>query len=87
MILTRNSDVRNHLSARWRAEKSPHLSVSQPDATGFSEGESVAVKVDPSKLAEDFHGEHSSQGIHIVPTVKPANSASPQVPDIPGSTP
>ncbi len=85
MILTRDSDVKNHLSARWRAEKSPHLSVSQPDATGFSEADPLAVKVDSSGFAEDFHGEHSSQGIHIVPVAQPALPQEVLTPDTPGS--
>ena len=85
MILTRNSDVKNPLSARWRSGRSPSLSVSQPDATGSSEADPGAIKVDSSAFAEDFHGEHSSRGIHIVPAVKPPNSASVPVPDIPGS--
>jgi len=85
MILARNSDVKNHLSAHWRAVKSPHLSVSQPDATGFSEAEPVAVKVDPSEFVEDFHDEHSSCGIHLVPAAQSPNTARALGPDTPGS--
>jgi hypothetical protein len=85
MILTRNSDVKDPLSVRWRAGRSPYLSVSQPGATGFSEADPRAIKVELSGFAEDFHGEHSSRGTQMVPAAQQPSSASVQVPDIPGS--
>lgn len=85
MSLTKKSDVKNHLSARWRAGSRSHLTASQPNAAGFSGSEPGAVKADPSGFVEDFHGEHSSHGITMEPVAHLTSSVDIQVPAAPGN--
>jgi hypothetical protein len=71
MSLINRSDVKNHLSPRFRTEIHLCDPVSQPDATGYSVPEPDAIKAGPSTFAQDFVAEHSSpsvtaaQGAHL----------------------
>jgi len=60
MSLTKQSDVKNHLSPRFRTKLHLCEPVSQPDATGYSVPEPDAIKATPSTFAQDFVAEHSS---------------------------
>ena len=62
MSLTKQSDVKNHLSPRHRTEIHLCPPESQPDATGFSAAESGAVQADASDSAKDLVPQHSSFG-------------------------
>jgi hypothetical protein len=56
----RQSDVKNHLSPRFRTKIHLCAPASQPDATGLSAAEADKTKASPSGFAEDFVAEHSS---------------------------
>jgi hypothetical protein len=73
----RQSDVKNHLSPRFRAKIHLCDPVSQPDATGFSGAEPDATAI-PSGFAKDFLAEHSSPGAAVVSAGKSAISTEPQ---------
>ena len=60
MSLHKQSDVKNHLSPRYRAKV--HLCEPVSDATGFSGAEPDAIKAIPLGFAEDFLAEHTSPG-------------------------
>ena len=58
MSLIKKSDVKNHLSLRYRTQIHLSQPESQPDATGFSVVEMGKVQSDRSTFAEDFVAEH-----------------------------
>jgi hypothetical protein len=60
MSLVKRSDVKNHLSPRFRTKIHLCEPVSQPDATGFSSAEPEPTSPQPAEFADDFIGEHSS---------------------------
>jgi len=62
MSLVKQSDVKNHLSSRYRSKIHLCQPESQPDATGFSVAEPDASKANPSSFVKDFVAEHSSSG-------------------------
>lgn len=70
MSLIKKSDVKNHLSSHHR--KGIHLTrqTSQPDATGFSVPEAGGTPAKPPTFADDFSGEHSSNGASVAPAVQ-----------------
>jgi hypothetical protein len=76
------SDVKNHLSPRYRREIHLCQPASQPDATGFSVAEPGAIKSDPSDFAKDFLAEHSSSGTALAPTDHLTGSIRPQAPTV-----
>jgi hypothetical protein len=76
MSLTPKTDVKNHLFARARARNRPHIIRDQPDKTSVSKAEPGEAKVDSSKFDSDFVGEHSPDGISIVPATPLAGSIS-----------
>ncbi len=80
MSLIKKSDVKNHLSARYRKEVHLGKQVSQPDATGFSKAEPGAGKVKPSVFAEDFNVEHSFPCTGVAPSDPLTDSNCPQAP-------
>lgn len=61
----RQSDVKNHLSLRFRTKIHLCEPVSQPDATGFSGADPDAIAANPSGFSEDFVREHSSSSAII----------------------
>ncbi|MGB8261046.1 MAG: hypothetical protein WCE75_11875 [Terracidiphilus sp.] len=83
MSLVKKSDVKNHLSPRFRKEIHLNQPESQPDATGFSVAEPAAVQAEPTEFARDFQGEHSSAGA-FVPPPDPMNG--PVVPQAPAAS-
>ena len=77
MSLVKKSDVKNHLSARFRDKIHLLNPESQPDATGFSEAESEeesATAATEAKFAKDFVADHSEAVTSSVP-VDPLNGA------------
>jgi len=83
MSLIRQSDVKNHLSTRWRKGRRPFPFESQPEPAGLPEAETVIIVAERSEFAQDFLGEHSSLGIHIVPGAHPVRSQEAHSPDAP----
>ena len=82
MSLIKKSDVKNHLSPRFRTKIHLCQPESQPDATGFSVAEPDAIKADPSGFAEDFVAEHSSSGVALAPADPLTGSIRPQAPAV-----
>ncbi len=80
MSLTKKSDAKNHLSARFRNEIHLDKPVSEPDATGFSQDEPGARKDTSSDFAEDFQVEHSFSAIALAPSDPLTGSLGPQSP-------
>jgi len=60
MSLVKRSDVKNHLSLKFRTKIHLCAPESQPDATGFSGAECDTDKANVSGFASDFVAEHSS---------------------------
>jgi hypothetical protein len=56
----RQSDVKNHLSPRFRTKIHLSQPESQPDATGFSGAELEITKENQATFSKDFTAEHSS---------------------------
>ena len=77
MSLIKKSDVKNHLSPRFRAKIHLCPLVSQPDATGYSVAEPGAIKAKSASFAEDFLAEHSSSGVTVAPLDPVAGSMEP----------
>jgi len=63
----RKTDVKNHLSARGRAESGTFLAASKLNLPVFSAAETAALEADPTGFAEDYIGEHVAHGMRIVP--------------------
>jgi hypothetical protein len=80
MSLVKRSDVKNHLSPRYRTKIHPWPLLSQPDATGFSVAESDTFSANASEFAKDYVGEHSSSGVAVAPTDPVAGLIRPQAP-------
>jgi hypothetical protein len=80
MSLIKKSDVKNHLSARYRKEVHLDKPASRPDAVGFSKAEPGARKANPSDFAKDFQAEHSFSGSALAPSDPLTGSIGPQVP-------
>jgi len=76
MSLHRQSDVKNHLSARYRAKI--YLCKPVSGAGGLAAGEPEAMKAVPLGFAEDFLGEHSLPGEVPASTVPVTGCISPQ---------
>jgi hypothetical protein len=81
MSLTRKSDVKNHLSPRFRTKIHLCPPESQPDATGFSVAEPDATEAKPSIFAEDFVAEHSTTRVAVAPADPVIGSSRPQAPN------
>ena len=74
MSLNKQSDVKNHLSSRYRTKV--HLRESVLDATGLSVAEPDAIKANASDFAADFLAEHSLSGVAAAPDDPVARSIS-----------
>jgi hypothetical protein len=64
----RQSDVKNHLSPRFRTKIHLCDPVSPPNATGNSVPVPDAIQANSSNFAQDFVAEHSSPGAAVAPT-------------------
>ncbi len=60
MSLVKKSDVKNHLSPRFRTKIHLSQPESQPDATGFSGAEPDTNQENRATFSKDFIAEHSS---------------------------
>jgi hypothetical protein len=65
MTLIKKGDVKNDPSSRNRSEIHLHRSSSQPDATGFSGGQSDSISSNAVERTRNFP---TSSGPKIVPT-------------------
>jgi hypothetical protein len=72
MSLTKKSDVKNDPFSRNRSEIHLHRSSSQPDATGFSGGQSDSIS---SNAAEKTRNVQTSSGPELVPTQDQSDSS------------
>jgi hypothetical protein len=70
MSLIKKSDVKNHLSSHHRKATHPTRQTSQPDATGFSVPEAGGTPANAPTFADDFSGEHSSNGASVAPAIQ-----------------
>ena len=82
MSQIRQSDVKNHLSPRFRTKIHLCDPASQPDATGYSVAEPDAIKTDPSTFAQDFVAEHSLSGAAAAPGDHLPGSFRPEAPAV-----
>jgi hypothetical protein len=75
MSLIKKSDVKNHLSNRYRNRNGIHLQppVSQPDATGFSGEQPERADSSANNTVEDPRNGLSASGQENLP-VKPDSS-------------
>ena len=78
MSLIKKSDVKNHLSARFRKEIHLDKTANAPVAAGFSPEEPGARAAGPSDFAHDFQAEHSSSDAVHTPTDPLTASVAPQ---------
>lgn len=71
MSQPRKIDVKNHLSARGRSGHGPFQPLSESNPTESLTAQLITaeleVEVNTAAFAEDFSGEHSSQGPGIAP--------------------
>ncbi len=79
MSLHKQSDVKNHLSPRYRTKL--HLFDPVSNAAGLSVDKSDATKAAPLGFAEDFLAEHSRSG-KGAPAGVMAGSISTQVAEV-----
>jgi hypothetical protein len=82
MSLIKKSDVKNHLSPRFRTKIHLCEPESQPDATGYSVVEPNASKANASSFAEDFFAEHSSSGLVVAAADPVTGSIRLQAPTV-----
>lgn len=80
MSQIRQSDVKNHLSPRFRTKIHLCDPVSQPDATGYSVPEPDPIKATPSAFTQDFVAEHSLSGAAVAPADPVSGSSRLHVP-------
>jgi hypothetical protein len=73
----RKSDVKNHLSPKFRTEIHLVPAVSLPDATGNSSAESGADQPDSPGFAKDFLADHSTSGVALTAVKPSADPVSP----------
>jgi hypothetical protein len=85
MSQIRQSDVKNHLSPRFRTKIHLCDPVSPPDATGNSVPEPDAIQANSSSFAQDFVAEHSSSGAAVAPGDHLPGSFRPEAPAVPKS--
>ncbi|SPE17853.1 hypothetical protein SBA5_1100033 [Candidatus Sulfotelmatomonas gaucii] len=78
----KRSDVKSHLHSPLVTKIHLVQPESQPDATGYSDGEPEAIKADPSGFAQDFVAEHSSSGVAVAPTDPTTGSIGQQAPAV-----
>ena len=82
MSLVKGSDVKNHLSLKFRTEIHLCPPESQADATGFSGAECDTDKANVSGFAFDFVAEHSSPRGDAAPADHLPGSFQPEVPEV-----
>ncbi len=82
MSIIKQSDVKDHLSPRFRTEIHLCDPVSQPDATGYSVAEPVAIKASASSFTEDFVAEHSAPRVAAAPGDHLPGSFRPETPTV-----
>ncbi len=67
MSLIKQSDVKNHLSPRYRTKIHLREPVSLCDTASLSAAEPDTIQIDPLHFAADFVAEHSSPGTALAP--------------------
>jgi hypothetical protein len=79
------SDVKNHLSLRFRARTYLGAPAGQPDVSGSLLVEPGAIGAGPSPFAEDHSAEHTTADISLTPIAKPIDFSGSQEPETPKS--
>jgi hypothetical protein len=74
MSLARKSDVKSHLSLRYRTETFLSAPADQSDAASDCLAEPGAINANSSDFAEDFVAEHSSPAVVAAPADPVADS-------------
>ena len=82
MSQIRQSDVKNHLSPRFRTKIHLCDPITQPDATGHSVPEADAIQANSSTFAQDFVAEHSSPSVTAAPGDHLPGSFRPEAPAV-----
>jgi len=85
MSLTRKSDVKNHLSPRFRTETHLCAPAGLRDATGCSVAGPDAIGTIPTPFALDYSVEHTFAGRSSTTSANSTGSTDPQAPEIPKS--
>jgi hypothetical protein len=80
MSIFKRSDVKNHLSLRFRARTYLNASNTQPRATGILATGPDTTGEGPSQFALDFSTQHTSAGASPTSHAKPDGSAGSQEP-------
>ncbi len=80
MSLIKQSDVKNHLSPRFRTEIHLCQPESRPDATSCSVAEPDAIQTSPLSFTEDFVREHSSSDSPLAQRKPVVGSIGPLAP-------
>jgi hypothetical protein len=80
MALIKKRDVKNYFAARRLQGNQIHIvPASQPDATGFSAAETVALDTIPREFKLDFVADHTEAG---TPPKHAGNSSVPSQPKL-----
>lgn len=80
MSVVKKSDVKNHLSPRYRTQIHLCQPESAPDATDFSATETDALQSNSLNLSDGFAVEYSPSGIVVAPDNPQIDSIGPQAP-------
>lgn len=81
MSIFKKSDVKNHLSLRFRTKTYLNVPVSQPHATGITVALSGVTGANPSLFAEDYSAEHTTGGASSAPSANSTGSTGSQKPE------
>jgi hypothetical protein len=81
MSIFKKSDVKNHLSLRFRAKTYLDAPVSRPDASGYSLAEPVSTGTRPTPFAKDYSAEHTIAIELSTPTANSIESADSPDPE------
>ncbi len=81
----KKSDVKNHLSPRFRTKIHLCQPESPPAVAGYSVAEPGAMETGPLSFTEDFIREHSFSGAALVQSNPVICSIGPQAPAAPTS--
>jgi len=81
MSIFRNSDVKNHLSLRFRARTYLNMRANRPNASDHSLTNPDAIGIIPEPFAMDYSAEHTIAGLASPLTSDSIDSSESQEPD------
>jgi len=67
--ITRKTDVKNHLSARWLTQNRPQSVAERPNVAEFSGTDQDDLELPSLSFADDFFAEHSPASIVPAPAL------------------